>query len=53
MASSPSAVLPGEHGIDDLHDEALLSARQALDTLHLRLVNVSSAVATPDELPWT
>jgi hypothetical protein len=34
MASPPSAVLPREHGIDDLHDEALLSARQALDTLH-------------------
>jgi hypothetical protein len=32
-----SSVLLSEHGIDHVHDEALLGARQSLDALHLLL----------------
>jgi hypothetical protein len=31
-----SAILPRRHRTDNMHEEALLSARQVLNTLHLR-----------------
>lgn len=37
MNEGPAALL-AKHGIDHLHHEALLSARQVLDALHLLLL---------------